>query len=484
MMKPRKSGGKSVGKGRTQNPKRGTKNAKPGRPGTRATRGPGEGTRSRKEEGSTRRRDEERSERRTSPPPYRGEAGRGAEESRGWRVFGGQSDNVDSGHPERSRRATGRHRDEDSRGRKGDGNDRPRRKPVSYDEERSERRTSPPTHSGEAGRDAERGSRNDDFRKRETIKGPQKKTVRFDDEDRPHRKRLETESKTKGRRDEDRPRRKPASYHEDSSERRTSPPPFRREAGRAAKRPSRPSKKGDNPGEIRLNKYIADAGICSRREADDLIVSGAVKVNGEIITVLGTKVFATDKVQIGDQTLSREAFRYVLLNKPKGYITTVEDPEGRKTVMFLIRDACKERIYPVGRLDRNTTGVLLFTNDGELAKKLTHPKYGIRKMYHVVLDQPLTHEHMKNIEEGLELEDGFVKVDAIAYVGDGKDRRQLGVEIHSGKNRIVRRIFEELGYTINTLDRVIFAGLTKKDLPRGRWRHLTADELNYLKMQG
>ena len=152
--------------------------------------------------------------------------------------------------------------------------------------------------------------------------------------------------------------------------------------------------------------------------------------------------------------------------------------------MFLIRDACRERIYPVGRLDRNTTGVLLFTNDGELAKKLTHPKYGIRKMYHVVLDQPLSHEDMKAIEEGLELEDGFVKVDAIAYVGDGKDRRQLGVELHSGKNRIVRRIFEELGYTINTLDRVIFAGLTKKDLPRGRFRHLTAYELKFLKMQG
>ncbi len=249
--------------------------------------------------------------------------------------------------------------------------------------------------------------------------------------------------------------------------------------------PRTPSRKQNAPeGSIRLNKYIADAGVCSRREADDLIVSGAVKVNGVIITVLGTKILPTDKVQIGDQTLSRETLKYVLLNKPKGYITTLEDPEGRKTVMFLVRDACRERIYPVGRLDRNTTGVLLFTNDGEITKKLTHPKHGIRKVYHVVLDQPLEAKDLETIENGLEVEDGFIKVDAIAVLGDGKDKRQLGIEIHSGRNRIVRKIFETLGYSISTLDRVIFAGLTKKDLPRGRWRFLTKDEVNFLKMLG
>ncbi|HRY31598.1 MAG TPA: pseudouridine synthase [Bacteroidales bacterium] len=240
--------------------------------------------------------------------------------------------------------------------------------------------------------------------------------------------------------------------------------------------------KGD--GLIRLNKFIADAGICSRREADTLIETGAVRVNGVIITQLGTKVSPNDKVQVGDQTLSRETLRYVLLNKPKGFITTVDDPEGRKTVMMLIRDACRERVYPVGRLDRNTTGVLLFTNDGELAKKLTHPKHAIRKVYHVVLDQPLRKKDLEQIEEGLELEDGPVKVDAIAYVGEGNDHRHLGVEIHSGKNRIVRRIFEHLGYTVGNLDRVIFAGLTKKDLPRGRWRLLTKEEVNFLRMLG
>ncbi len=241
---------------------------------------------------------------------------------------------------------------------------------------------------------------------------------------------------------------------------------------------------GKSDGLIRLNKFIADAGICSRREADTLIETGAVKVNGVIVTLLGSKVSPNDKVQVGDQTLSREVLRYVLLNKPKGFITTLDDPEGRKTVMMLIRDACRERVYPVGRLDRNTTGVLLFTNDGELTKKLTHPKHGIRKVYHVVLDQPLSKKDLERIEEGIELEDGPVKVDAIAFVGEGNDHRHLGVEIHSGKNRIVRRIFEHLGYTVGNLDRVIFAGLTKKDLPRGRWRLLTKEEVNFLRMLG
>ena len=235
-------------------------------------------------------------------------------------------------------------------------------------------------------------------------------------------------------------------------------------------------------GLVRLNKYIANAGICSRREADNLIVSGVVKINGEVVSELGTKVKPSDKVTIGGQALTSETNRYVLLNKPKGYITTTDDPMERKTVMVLIDKACKERIYPVGRLDRITMGLLLFTNDGDLAKKLTHPKHNIKKTYHVFLDQPLSKSDLQKIGEGVKLEDGPIKPDAISYVGDGADRKSIGIELHSGKNRIVRRIFENLGYQVVKLDRVFFAGLTKKDLPRGRWRHLTEEEVNILKM--
>jgi 23S rRNA pseudouridine2605 synthase len=235
---------------------------------------------------------------------------------------------------------------------------------------------------------------------------------------------------------------------------------------------------------IRLNKYIADAGICSRREADVLIESGVVKVNGVIVTQLGTKVSQTDKVMFGGETLSREKLRYILLNKPKGFITTSDDPLDRKTVMSLVENACEERIYPVGRLDRNTIGLLLFTNDGDMAKKLTHPKYGIKKVYHVFLDKPLTKSDMIQIIEGVELEDGLAKPDKISYVTDENDKKQVGLELHSGKNRIVRRIFEHLGYEVVKLDRVSFAGLTKKDLPRGKWRLLSEKEVGMLKMIG
>lgn len=233
---------------------------------------------------------------------------------------------------------------------------------------------------------------------------------------------------------------------------------------------------------VRLNKYIADAGICSRREADKLILAGAVSINGEVVTALGTKVSRTDKVQFGDQTLSREKLRYLLLNKPKGFITSTNDPHHEKTVMNLVSNACKERIYPVGRLDRNTTGLLLFTNDGQLTKKLSHPRYGIKKIYHVMLDKALTKTDMMQIVAGIELEDGIIKVDAIEYVGDGTDKKELGIELHSGKNRIVRRIFEKLGYNVVKLDRVYFAGLTKKNLSRGHWRFLEEKEINMLKM--
>ena len=251
---------------------------------------------------------------------------------------------------------------------------------------------------------------------------------------------------------------------------------------KAASPSSPPIKKPGNEGLIRLNKFIADAGICSRREADKLIESGAISVNGKVVVEMGTKVKRTDKVMYGDQTLRTEKLQYILLNKPKGYISTSSDPHDRKTVMMLVENACKERIYPVGRLDRNTTGLLLFTNDGDLAKKLTHPKHGVKKLYHVVLDKPLTKNHLLEIADGIKLEDGEIKPDKIAYDKTGKDKREIGIELHSGRNRIVRRIFEHLGYKVEKLDRVMFASLTKKDILRGKWRALTEKEVNMLKM--
>ncbi len=240
--------------------------------------------------------------------------------------------------------------------------------------------------------------------------------------------------------------------------------------------------KPDGKDLIRLNKYIANSGVCSRREADKLIEAGAVMVNGKIITELGTKISPTDKVQYGDQTIRRERPQYILLNKPKGYITTVDDPEKRKTVMALIENACKERVYPVGRLDRNTTGLLLFTNDGIVAKKLTHPRYGVKKIYHVGLDKALTRADYQTIQGGFKLEDEHIKADDLEYVGDGKDKKEIGITLHSGQNRIVRRIFEHFEYKVVKLDRVYYAGLTKKNLPRGHWRFLEEQEINLLKM--
>lgn len=233
---------------------------------------------------------------------------------------------------------------------------------------------------------------------------------------------------------------------------------------------------------VRLNKYIADAGICSRREADKLIESCKIKINGKVVTQLGTKVNPGDVVVYNGKTLRSEKLRYLLLNKPKGFIATSDDPQNRRTVMNLVEKACSERIYSVGRLDRNTTGLLLFTNDGELTTKLTHPKHGVKKLYHVVLDKPLSKNDMLRIIEGIELEDGLISPDKINWVTDEMDKKHIGIELHSGKNRIVRRIFEHLNYDIIRLDRVIFAGLTKKDLPRGKWRFLEEKEVNILKM--
>ncbi len=235
-----------------------------------------------------------------------------------------------------------------------------------------------------------------------------------------------------------------------------------------------------NDGLIRLNKYIANSGVCSRREADDLIVSGAVKVNGKVVTELGTKINPNDKVQYGGETIKTEKHVYIVVNKPKDYITTMDDPEGRKTVMSLLRGACKERVYPVGRLDRNTTGVLLFTNDGELTRRLTHPKFLVSKMYHVSLDKNFTRDDLETLRNGIELEDGFIKPDQLEFTGDGKN--ELGIEVHSGRNRIVRRMFEHLGYQVIKLDRVQFAGLTKKDIQRGKYRFLNEKEVGFLKM--
>lgn len=245
-------------------------------------------------------------------------------------------------------------------------------------------------------------------------------------------------------------------------------------------KPSTVAKTSDTD-EIRLNKYIANSGICSRREADTYIKSGSATVNGKIITEMGFKVKPNDEVRFDEVVISPEAKRYVLLNKPKNYITTMDDERGRKTVMELINKAAKERIYPVGRLDRLTTGLLLFTNDGEMAKKLTHPKHQVKKLYQVNLDKKLSMTDLNKISENFVLDGKMVFVDKVSYI-ENKPKTEIGIEIHSGRNRIVRRIFEHFGYKVTKLDRVIFAGLTKKNLSRGVWRHLTQQEVNNLKM--
>lgn len=245
------------------------------------------------------------------------------------------------------------------------------------------------------------------------------------------------------------------------------------------KQTTRPKKE---EGLTRLNKYIANAGICSRREADELIAAGSVTVNGTVVTEMGYKVAPGDVVAYGGETLRSERKRYFLLNKPKGFITTIDDPQERQTVMMLMDGACNERIYPVGRLDRATTGLLLFTNDGELAKRLTHPSTRVYKIYQVELDKPVTRNDMQQMLDGIELEDGMIQVDDVQYAEGMNDKRIVGIALHSGRNRIVRRIFEHLGYNVHKLDRVVFAGLTKKDLPRGRYRELSQKEVGFLKM--
>jgi len=233
---------------------------------------------------------------------------------------------------------------------------------------------------------------------------------------------------------------------------------------------------------IRLNRFIANSGICSRREADTYITAGVVKVNGQTVTELGTKISPTDEVRFDDRLITPERKVYVLLNKPKDVVTTTDDPHAEHTVMDLVKGACEERIYPVGRLDRNTTGLLLLTNDGDLSKRLTHPSHKVEKVYQVTLDRSVSVNDIQKIASGIELDDGFIAADAITYV-EGQDKDTIGIEIHSGRHRIVRRIFEQLGYRVKALDRVSVAGLTKKNLPRGKWRLLSPREVSYLKMK-
>ncbi len=244
----------------------------------------------------------------------------------------------------------------------------------------------------------------------------------------------------------------------------------------------RPKKKAADDGLVRLNKYLAMAGICSRREADKFIEDGLVSINGKVVTELGVKVKPSDTVEYAGEKVKAEALRYILLNKPKDCITTLNDERDRSTVIGLVKNACKERVFPVGRLDRNTTGLLLLTNDGDLADKLAHPSNEIRKVYHVITDKNVTIADLKKLETGVQLEDGIAKADAALFAGDGSVRNEIGMEIHSGRNRIVRRMFEALGYEVTRLDRAAFAGLSKKGLPRGRWRFLTEKEVGYLKM--
>ncbi|HOU03274.1 MAG TPA: pseudouridine synthase [Bacteroidales bacterium] len=271
--------------------------------------------------------------------------------------------------------------------------------------------------------------------------------------------------------------RKKTGYFTRPSEHRS---PQKDRKGSSARRDDTVRLSKGSPAEIRLNRYIANSGVCSRREADDLIGKGLISVNGKIITSLGTKVSRGDDVRLKGKRLSAERKVYILMNKPKGYVTTVKDPHADHTVIELLGNECPERVYPVGRLDKETTGVLLLTNDGELTGKLTHPKYERKKIYHVSLDKAVSKEDMYKLAEGIELDGEVVVSDSVAY-SDPPDKSKIGLELHSGQNRVVRRLFESLGYKVKNLDRVYFAGLTKKNVPRGRWRYLSEKEISMLK---
>ena len=315
----------------------------------------------------------------------------------------------------------------------------------------------------------------------------------FSKDDKPFRKKWDRDEKPYRKDKSFKNKRRFTNEGENNEERRD----FKKRSPHREKGYGKPSAGNQNPGNfqnrnpkhqksesgeyVRLNKFIANSGSCSRREADEFIAAGVVKVNGKTVTELGTKIKRSDEVNFDGKIIRPERKVYLLLNKPKDFVTTMDDPHAERTVMDLVKNACEERIYPVGRLDRNSTGVLLFTNDGELTKQLTHPKYMKRKIYHVHLDKAIIKSDLQKIVDGVELEDGFSQADVVSHPDD-EDKTQVGVEIHSGKNRIIRRMFEAIGYKVIKLDRVYFAGLTKKNLPRGRWRFLAPKEINLLKM--
>ncbi len=419
-------------------------------------------------------------EKRTSAKPF-GEKGgyrRPSDERRGSeRTFG---DKRNAGTTYGERRAGDRPSERKS------GEARPARERRDYDKPFGERRNNDRKPVGRPRGFSGRKEEGDRFERREAagFKGgfrDKKAFGRFSGESRPVGKREEKEEKPgfrKFSKSSEEPennerqvgRKRPPRYDKEHLEKKA---PFK-----AKDKIVREAKKEEDE-EIRLNRYIANAGLCSRREADELIASGMIRVNGKVVTEMGYKVKDRDTVKYGKDILSRERMMYILLNKPKDYITTMDDPDERRTVMDLIAGACKERVYPVGRLDRNTTGLLLLTNDGELTEKLTHPSQEVKKIYQAELNKPFEEEHFLALKEGIELEDGFVKPDQLAYVTP--DAEVVGLEIHSGKNRIVRRIFEHFGYEVTKLDRTTFAGLNKKELPRGKWRFLTEKEVIMLK---
>ena len=388
-----------------------------------------------------------------------------------------------------------RYNDENRPRRKfNDDEERPRRRKFEDDERPRRRKFEDDERPRRKFNDDERPRRrfndNEDRPRRRKFEDDERPRRKFNDDERPRRRFNDNEDRPRRRKfeDDERPRRK---FNDDEKPRRGNRRYEKREEMQeeAPKRGRKGYVREKDPlydrpaatGDIRLNKYLADCGVCSRREADDLIKAGCVTVNGELVTTMGYKVKTGDKVVYGGQTLNREKLRYILLNKPKGYITTADDPEGRDTVMELVKDACPERIFPVGRLDKNTTRLLLLTNDGDLAKKLTHPSSEITKLYHVILNKPLTKNDMLRIADGVELDDGIIAADTIAYDEDDDSKKSIGIELHSGRNRIVRRIFEHLGYEVTKLDRVMFAGLDKYKLPRGEWRFLTDREVAMLK---
>ncbi|MBI9033389.1 MAG: pseudouridine synthase [Bacteroidales bacterium] len=400
-----------------------------------------------------------------------------------------------SGNRESSERRDFPKRDTDKRGSQFDNSDRrgPRRdsserKPYSdqrdnrrdNDQRGGYRRDSDDTRRGPVER-RESGSNRGGFRRDSDSRRDSRPA---DSGDRRDSRRGQGESRGSGerkiiRKQGDRPQQSKGRFGDDNRKPDSRRPDSRRpDRPRKTERPIEPYVEKDW---VRLNKFLADAGVCSRREADRLIEAGTVTINGEVVTTLGTRVLPTDKIQYGGSILKSEKLVYLLLNKPKGFITTVDDPQGRNTVMSLVGGACKERIYPVGRLDRNTTGLLLFTNDGELAKKLTHPKHNVRKIYQATLDKNLTKADMQRITEGFDLDDGHIIADEVAYVRPDESKKEIGIQLHSGRNRIVRRIFEHLGYEVTKLDRVVFGPLSKKDLPRGNYKFLSEKEINLIK---